>query len=96
MVLYPEVMRKAQAELDAIVGRERLPNFEDEDKLPYIRAISKEVLRWRPVGPLCELCTILSYDCDVEKSYSHSTAGHRGSSYMIGKIDIRLTSFALG
>jgi len=52
MTLYPEVMRKAQAELDAVVGRDRLPTFNDEPNLPYIRAILKETLRWRPVGPL--------------------------------------------
>ena len=52
MVLYPEVMRKAQAEIDAVVGHDRPPTFEDWDNLPYIRAIVKEVLRWRPVTPL--------------------------------------------
>jgi len=54
MNLYPDVMRKAQVELDAVVGRDRLPTFEDKDNLPYIRAILKETLRWRPVGPLGE------------------------------------------
>ncbi|CCM04072.1 uncharacterized protein FIBRA_06231 [Fibroporia radiculosa] len=52
MTLYPDVMRKAQAELDAVVGRERLPTFADQAQLPYINALCKEVLRWRPVGPL--------------------------------------------
>lgn len=52
MTLYPSVMRKAQAEIDAVVGRDRVPNFRDEPSLPYIRAIVKETLRWRPVGPL--------------------------------------------
>ncbi|TDL16829.1 cytochrome P450 [Rickenella mellea] len=52
MSLYPDVMRKAQAEIDAVVGRDRLPTFQDRDNLPYIRAMVKEVLRWRPVGPL--------------------------------------------
>lgn len=52
MVLYPDVMRKAQAEIDRVVGRDRLPNFGDYDNLPYMRAMVKEVLRWRPVGPL--------------------------------------------
>ncbi|KAJ7170774.1 cytochrome P450 [Mycena crocata] len=52
MTLYPDVMRKAQHELDTVVGRERLPNFGDKDSLPYIRAIIKESLRWRPVSPL--------------------------------------------
>ena len=52
MIHYPEVMRKAQAELDAVVGRERTPRFEDKENLPYIRAVIRETLRWRPPGPL--------------------------------------------
>ncbi|KAK8033674.1 cytochrome P450 [Apiospora marii] len=40
---------KAQADLDRIVGRGRLPSFEDRARLPYIDAIVNEVLRWRPV-----------------------------------------------
>lgn len=38
MVVYPEVQKKCQEELDAIVGRSRMPTFEDRDSLPYIRA----------------------------------------------------------
>lgn len=41
---------KAQALLDATVGRERLPTFEDRPQLPYIDAIIEELLRWRPAG----------------------------------------------
>jgi cytochrome P450 len=52
MTLYPNVMRTAQAELDQVVGRDRMPSFSDRANLPYIEAIVKEVLRWRPVGPL--------------------------------------------
>jgi cytochrome P450 len=52
MVLYPEVQAKAQAELDAVVGSERLPSFSDRDSLPYINAVWKEVLRWHPAAPL--------------------------------------------
>jgi len=44
-------MQKAHAEIDQVVGRDRLPNFADFDNLPYIRAIVKEVLRWKPVAP---------------------------------------------
>ncbi|KAK8052460.1 hypothetical protein PG993_003845 [Apiospora rasikravindrae] len=40
---------KAQADLDRVVGRDRLPAFEDRAQLPYIDAIVSEVLRWRPV-----------------------------------------------
>ena len=52
MLHYQDIMRKAHAELDEVVGRERAPDFQDGDKLPYIRAIVRETLRWRPVGPL--------------------------------------------
>lgn len=52
MVLHPEVQARAQAEIDAVVGRDRAPTFADRDNLPYIRACVRETLRWRTVGPL--------------------------------------------
>ena len=52
MTLYPDVQRRAQAEIDQIVGNSRLPKFSDEGTLPYVQAIVKEVLRWHPVAPL--------------------------------------------
>ena len=52
MLLHPETMRRAQQEIDTIVGRMRLPTFADEPNLPYISALVKEVFRWRPVAPI--------------------------------------------
>jgi cytochrome P450 len=52
MTLYPDVQRKAQAEIDSVVGNSRLPDFSDQDALPYVQAVLKEVLRWHPVTPL--------------------------------------------
>ncbi len=52
ITLSPSVQRKAQAEIDSVVGTDRLPNSADRKNLPYIDAIVKEVLRWHPVGPL--------------------------------------------
>jgi hypothetical protein len=52
MALYPEVQKKAQAEIDAVVGPDRFPDFHDRPSLPYINAILKEVLRWNLVVPL--------------------------------------------
>ena len=52
MALYPEVQKKAQEEIDAVVGPNRLPDFEDRPFLPYINAITKESMRWHLVGPL--------------------------------------------
>jgi cytochrome P450 len=52
MIQYPEVQARAQAEIDDVVGREHPPRVEDLEKMPYIKAMVKETLRWRPVGPL--------------------------------------------
>ncbi|THU98377.1 cytochrome P450 [Dendrothele bispora CBS 962.96] len=52
MVCYPSVQRKAQEELDRVVGHGRLPNHNDKPDLPYITAIMYEVLRTQPVNPL--------------------------------------------
>lgn len=52
MVLHPEVQRKAQAQLETVVGPHRLPEFEDQKNLPYIHAIVKECLRWQNVFTL--------------------------------------------
>ncbi|KAG1756031.1 cytochrome P450 [Suillus lakei] len=51
MTLFPDVQKKAQAEIDAIVGLDRLPSFADRDSLPYTEALAKEVLRWHAVVP---------------------------------------------
>jgi cytochrome P450 len=51
MLAYPSTQARAHAELDAVVGRSRLPTFADLSHLPYIRAMVKETLRWRPVAP---------------------------------------------
>ncbi|KAH9986739.1 cytochrome P450 [Russula compacta] len=52
MLLYPNIQKKAQDVLDSVTRRERLPTFEDHPRLPFIDAICKEVLRWRPVFPI--------------------------------------------
>ena len=52
MILHPEVQQKAQTEIDQVIGNSRLPNFSDQDALPYVQAVLKEVLRWHPVIPL--------------------------------------------
>uniref|UniRef100_A0A8H8CHB6 O-methylsterigmatocystin oxidoreductase n=1 Tax=Psilocybe cubensis TaxID=181762 RepID=A0A8H8CHB6_PSICU len=52
MAMYPEALKKAHAELDAVVGPYRLPDYGDCDSLPYINAIVKESMRWNQVLPL--------------------------------------------
>ncbi|KAI8992776.1 cytochrome P450 [Trametes punicea] len=52
MVLYPEAFKKAQEELDAVIGRSRLPDFEDRECLPYLESLLNELYRWRCPVPL--------------------------------------------
>lgn len=51
-MLHPEAQEKARREIDAVVGRDRLPTFEDRQRLPFVDAMCNEVLRWRPVLPI--------------------------------------------
>jgi hypothetical protein len=53
MTLFPDVQKKAQAEIDVVVGHDRLPSFADRDSLPYIEALVTEVMRWNVVLPTC-------------------------------------------
>lgn len=48
----PSIQRKAQEEIDRIVGSDRLPTFEDRNAMPYVTGIVWESLRWNPVAPL--------------------------------------------
>ncbi|PAV17646.1 cytochrome P450 [Pyrrhoderma noxium] len=50
MLHYPECLNKARSEIDSIVGRDRMPSFEDMNSLPYTNALIKEVLRWKPIA----------------------------------------------
>lgn len=46
--LFPETVRLAHEEIDRVIGKSRLPTIEDEPNLPYVRAMVKETMRWRP------------------------------------------------
>jgi cytochrome P450 len=52
LICNPEKMKRAQAELDEVVGRNRRVEESDTERLPYLRAVVKEVLRLHPVAPL--------------------------------------------
>ena len=51
MIVFPEVQRKAQEEIDRVCG-DRLPTMDDEPNMQYIRGCVKESLRWMPGVPL--------------------------------------------
>lgn len=46
MVLHPEVQAKARAEIESVVGAERLPDFSDRPLLPYVESVMYEVMRY--------------------------------------------------
>ncbi|OAG34303.1 hypothetical protein AYO21_11550 [Fonsecaea monophora] len=49
MCVFPDKLKKAQEELDRVVGQDRVPDWSDEASLPYIKAVVNETLRWRTV-----------------------------------------------
>jgi cytochrome P450 len=52
MIKFPRVQKKAQEEIDAVVGEDRSPLWSDYARLPYVSQIVKETMRWRPITPL--------------------------------------------
>jgi len=52
MVTNPEAQKRAQAQIDAVVGTDRLPDFEDRESLPLIEAIVRETIRAMPTVPV--------------------------------------------
>lgn len=52
---HPEVLKKAYEEVDRVIKPGHLPDFDDQELLPYITAIVKESARWKDTAPLCEL-----------------------------------------
>jgi cytochrome P450 len=59
MLIDPEIQTKAQAEVDRIVGRGRLPEFADASQMPYVQGVVNECLRWIPVTPMGKPTSVL-------------------------------------
>lgn len=64
MMTHPEAQRRAQKELDAVLSPGQLPSFKDRDSLPYLEALVKEVLRWKPITPMAA-----AHVLDVDDEY---------------------------
>ncbi|XP_042396436.1 3,9-dihydroxypterocarpan 6A-monooxygenase-like [Zingiber officinale] len=52
LINHPDILRKAQDEIEAVVGKKRLVQESDVANLPYMQAIIKETMRLHPSGPL--------------------------------------------
>ncbi|KAB5591977.1 hypothetical protein CTheo_4563 [Ceratobasidium theobromae] len=64
MVLNPQVQARAQEEIDTALGPNTLPTMSDRERLPYIRNLILEVMRWSPVNP-----TGLAHMCFQDDNY---------------------------
>ncbi|CAF9941089.1 MAG: hypothetical protein HETSPECPRED_002868 [Heterodermia speciosa] len=64
MGTHPEVQERAQAEIDRVVGPDRLPTMSDRLNLPYIEAVVLETLRWHPISPIP-----LAHECEKDDMY---------------------------
>lgn len=83
LVTHPETLRAAHEELDAVIGSSRTPTFADETRLPYLRALVKEVLRWRPVAVLGGTPHASTEDDHYEGYYIPSGTTVLGNSWAI-------------
>ncbi|PFH48807.1 hypothetical protein AMATHDRAFT_49202 [Amanita thiersii Skay4041] len=73
MAMFPEVQRKAQEEIDNVIGASQLPDFTDRSSLPYTDAVVKEAFRWQPVVPLgAFIPSIIELTC-LESAYRIGT-----------------------
>ena len=52
MMTHPDIQRKAQEEIDAVIGTDRLPTFKDRSNLPFVSCLLWECLRWSPIAPM--------------------------------------------
>nr|CAD1831341.1 unnamed protein product [Ananas comosus var. bracteatus] len=92
LINHPDILRKAVAEIDSVVGKHRLVNESDIPNLPYLQAIVKETLRLHPTGPL--IVRKSSADCTV--SGCHIPAGRHSSSCPGTSLAMLLVQAALG
>ncbi|KAF9598941.1 hypothetical protein IFM89_033139 [Coptis chinensis] len=68
MVLHPDIQSKAQAEIGAFVGNNRLVSDSDLPNLPYLLAIVKESLRVHPSGPFLSWAQLAIHDVYIGKN----------------------------
>ncbi|KAH7342145.1 cytochrome P450 [Rhizoctonia solani] len=64
ITLVGEVQKKAQEELDSVIGNTRLPSVEDRSRLKYIEMVMQELFRWAPVTPIA-----LPHTCYRDDTY---------------------------
>ncbi|KAH7337962.1 cytochrome P450 [Rhizoctonia solani] len=64
MTLNQHIFAKAQAEIDRVIGQDRLPEMSDRESLLYVECVLREVIGWQPVTP-----TSVPHVCTVDDEY---------------------------
>ena len=52
MTLHPELVERAQAEIDSVVASDQMPNLNHRKQLPFVDAFIQEAMRSFPPLPL--------------------------------------------
>uniref|UniRef100_A0A8C6RMF1 Cytochrome P450, family 2, subfamily d, polypeptide 26 n=2 Tax=Nannospalax galili TaxID=1026970 RepID=A0A8C6RMF1_NANGA len=65
MILYPDVQRRVQEEIDEVLGQARTPVMEDQARMPFTTAVIHEVQRFGDIAPL-NLPHMTSRDIEVQ------------------------------
>ncbi|KAI0339649.1 cytochrome P450 [Trametopsis cervina] len=99
MAMHPDVMRRAQAEIDSIVGRDRMPTMEDRNRLPYVSAVIREVLRCESVGSIPRIARrvrLVTTDVRIQLNsyFASRTKGTKGTSFHEGLLYFQIRSDA--
>lgn len=82
MALFPKAAQVAQAEIDRVVGKGRLPLFSDRDQLPYTNALVKEVFRWHSVVPTSKrILSIFFYNILTDRNKGIPHRGMQDDEY---------------
>lgn len=64
MTLHPKEQRRSQAEIDEVIGSDRLPTLRDREHLPYTKALLTEVQRLYNFGMLGDITHSSVYKLD--------------------------------
>ncbi|KAI6955817.1 hypothetical protein KC332_g18351 [Hortaea werneckii] len=86
MAAHPDIQRKAQRQIDSVVGPDRSPTWQDFPRLPYIAQCVKETMRWRPVTPLAFPHALAEDDwISTSPSSTSSPSSEKSPQYLLPK-----------
>ena len=69
MLLHPEAQKRAQEEIDRVIGSTRLPNYADRPNMPFVDGVMREVLRWHAPVAIGTKSPRPGYDSVAEASH---------------------------